>query len=210
MSALFISAMFWATFLPVSRSLWRQRRSEPSAPACSTVLTRAELHNPGNAPGVARKEEKFLWWPSWESYVTCAGMWQVTVRLEQGCIAQSTACFGERRRRTGETSDERPATCGPQRFSRCWPVLSACLLGGRNAAQPEFPTDMVSVAPGEVPPLTTSLGFVLCEERDLSMGVEFKPVLFPPAPDKCRCEQLCLVRFKAKLCCNRPRANDYK
>lgn len=34
--------------------------------------------------------------------------------------------------------------------------------------------------------------------------------LFPPAPDKCRCEQLCLVRFKAKLCCNRLRANDYK
>lgn len=90
------------------------------------------------------------------------------------------------------------------------PVLSACLLGRRNAAQPEFPRDTAGVTPGEVPPLPTSSGFVLCEERGPSMGVGFKPVLFPPAPDKCRCEQLCLVRFKAKLCCNRLRANDYK
>ena len=59
-SALVISAMFWATFPPVSQSPRRQRRSEPRAPACSVVLTRAELRNLGNAPGVARKEEKFL------------------------------------------------------------------------------------------------------------------------------------------------------
>lgn len=83
------------------------------------------------------------------------------------------------------------------------PMPSICLLAGRNAAQLEFPTGMVDTAPGDVRPLATSLGFALCKERGQSMAVGFKPVLFPPVPDKCRCEQLCLLRFKARLFCNR-------